>query len=139
MDRQVAMYLIYLVICIPMTIYVGTTLFRNGRVFLNDVFEGREELADAVNHLLIVGFYLLTIGFVVATVSLGGNPEDAGDMMQALSVQVGAVMVTLGAVHLFNLRMLSTVRRKFPGASATAKAVGTAVTPHGPRSSDAGL
>jgi hypothetical protein len=51
-------YAAYLVLSIGLTIYVAWTLHRNGRIFLVDSFGGNEKLADSVNHLLVVGFYL---------------------------------------------------------------------------------
>ena len=64
MDWTVTTYVVYLLVAVPLTIWVATTLSRNGRVFLEDVFAGNEGLADAVNRLLVVGFYLLNLGFV---------------------------------------------------------------------------
>jgi hypothetical protein len=64
MDRTVITYVLYLALSIGLTIWVARTLSRSGRVFLADVFHGSEKLADAVNHLLVVGFYLVNLGFV---------------------------------------------------------------------------
>jgi hypothetical protein len=55
-------YLSYLAISIGLTIWVARTLHKNGRVFLVEAFHGNEELADSVNHLLVVGFYLINGG-----------------------------------------------------------------------------
>ena len=57
-------YLAYLGISVALTIWVARTLHKNGRIFLVDNFLGNESLADSVNHLLVVGFYLVNIGFV---------------------------------------------------------------------------
>ena len=64
MTIGISTYLIYLALSIALTIWVARTLHKNGRVFLVDVFHGNETLADSVNHLLVVGFYLVNIGFV---------------------------------------------------------------------------
>ena len=66
MTWTVGTYVVYLLVTVPLTIWVATTLSRNGRVFLADVFAGDDGLADAVNRLLVVGFYLLNLGFVGA-------------------------------------------------------------------------
>ena len=58
-------YLLYLAISIAITIWVARTLHQNGRTFLVDAFHGDEGLADSVNHLLVVGFYLLNLGWIV--------------------------------------------------------------------------
>lgn len=71
---MVATYLIYVVVSIGLAIWVGRTLNKNGRVFLVDTFEGKEELADSVNHLLLVGFYLINTGFVSLALKYGEKP-----------------------------------------------------------------
>jgi hypothetical protein len=112
MDITVTTYLIYLVITVPLTVWVGRTLYRNGRFFLLDVFKGDEALAAAVNHLLVVGFYLLNLGIVSLALKLSDPPQNAQQSIEALSAKVGLVAVTLGVVHLFNLYVLNTLRRR---------------------------
>jgi hypothetical protein len=112
MDTTVTTYLLYLVITVPLTVWVGRTLYRNGRFFLLDVFKGDEALAAAVNHLLVVGFYLLNLGIVSLALKLSDPPQNAQQSIEALSAKVGLVSVTLGVVHLFNLYVLNTLRRR---------------------------
>ena len=77
-----------------------------------DVFRGNEALADSVNHLLVVGFYLVNFGFVSLALKLSEAVSDAQGSIEALSLKVGAVLLVLGAMHFFNLYVLSTVRRR---------------------------
>lgn len=74
MNHVVTGYLLYLAISIAMTIWVARTLQRNGRVFLVQAFRGNEAMADSVNHLLVVGFYLINVGFIALTLHQGRNP-----------------------------------------------------------------
>jgi hypothetical protein len=69
----VVTYAIYLVISISLTAGAGLALSRSGRVFLRDVFGGDDALAQAVNRLLVVGFYLLMLGFVVLAMRPSGQ------------------------------------------------------------------
>jgi len=105
-------YLIYLAISIALTIWVARTLHTNGRVFLVDVFHGNEPLADSVNHLLVVGFYLINFGYVSLALKLGYNVETAQEGIEALSVKVGMVLLVLGGMHFFNLFIFSRMRRR---------------------------
>ena len=105
-------YLIYLAISIALTIWVGRTLHKNGRVFLVDVFHGNEALADSVNHLLVVGFYLINFGYVSLALKLGYTIETAEQSVEALSVKIGMVLLVLGGMHLFNLFVFSRMRRR---------------------------
>src|ERR1051326_7705602 len=105
-------YLLYLVISVALTIWVAKTLHKNGRIFLVDSFLGNEGLADSVNHLLVVGFYLVNIGFVTLALKYGDKAVDAQTGLEILSSKVGLVLVVLGIMHFFNLFVFSRLRRR---------------------------
>jgi hypothetical protein len=107
-------YTLYLILCIGMTVWVAGTLRRHGRAFLIDAF-GEEQVADSVNHLLVVGFYLLNIGFVTLFLSVGERPrstDDGSGIFEYLSLKFGIVLVVLGAMHFFNVFNFAKIRRK---------------------------
>ena len=112
MTIGITTYLIYLAVSIALTIWVARTLHKNGRVFLVDVFHGNEALADSVNHLLVVGFYLINFGYVSLALKLGYNVATPQEGIEALSVKVGMVLLVLGAMHFFNLFIFSRMRRR---------------------------
>ncbi len=112
MEPIVITYALYLVISILLTVWVARTLSKNGRIFLVDVFSGNGHLADSVNHLLVVGFYLVNLGFISLTLKLGYLVRDAQESIEALSGKVGVVLLVLGAMHFFNLYVFSRVRRR---------------------------
>jgi hypothetical protein len=108
----VGAYVTYLLISIALTIWVARTLVRNGRVFLVDTFLGNEPLADSVNRLLAVGFYLVNIGYVSLALKYGEKPVDLAQAIETLSTKVGLVLLVLGAMHFFNLYVFSRMRRR---------------------------
>ncbi|MDQ3907788.1 MAG: hypothetical protein M3268_05535 [Acidobacteriota bacterium] len=105
-------YLSYVAISVALTIWVARTLHKNGRVFLVDVFHGNESLADSVNHLLVVGFYLVNFGYVSLALKLGYDVTSLREGIEALSWKVGLVLVVLGGMHFFNLYVFSRIRRR---------------------------
>lgn len=105
-------YLVYLAVSVALTIWVARTLHKNGRVFLVDSFLGNEPLADSVNHLLVVGFYLVNIGFVTLALKYGDKAGDAQSALEVLSTKLGLVLVVLGILHFFNLFVFSKLRRR---------------------------
>jgi hypothetical protein len=111
MNWTVATYIAYLLVTIPLTVWVATTLSRNGRVFLADVFEGDGEMARAVNTLLVVGFYLVNLGFVVLFLR-SDVVADLTGVFDALSVKVGIVLLVIGVLHFLNLWGFSSSRRR---------------------------
>jgi len=105
-------YVIYLIISIAMTIWVARTLHKNGQVFLVDSLGGNESLAASLNHLLVVGFYLINIGYVTLALRYGDKPESIQQAIEILSTKVGLVLVVLGAMHFFNIYVISRLRRR---------------------------
>jgi hypothetical protein len=105
-------YLIYLALSIGITVGVARTLHKNGRVFLVDAFHGNELLADSVNHLLVVGFYLINLGYVTLRLKYGVKPTDLAESIEFLSSKIGLVLLVLGIMHFLNLHIFSRIRRR---------------------------
>ena len=112
MSPMVITYLTYLAISILLTVWVAHTLHKNGRLFLVDVFRGNEPLADSVNHMLVVGFYLINLGYVSLALKIAARVDDARMAIEALSWKVGLVLLVLGAMHFFNLYVFSRIRAR---------------------------
>ena len=112
MNYIVLTYLIYLPIAACLTVWVGNTLFKNGNVFLVDIFQKYEELPHAVNKLLLVGFYLLNIGYAVWAMKVFENIETTQGVIEVLSEKVGAIILVLGIVHFTNIIVLYKLRKR---------------------------
>ena len=105
-------YAAYVLISIGLTVWVARTLHKNGRIFLVDAFSGNAALADSVNHLLVVGFYLINIGFVAFALKEAHRPSDIAESIEVLSTKVGLVLLVLGTMHFFNLYVFSRLRKR---------------------------
>jgi hypothetical protein len=105
-------YASYLIASIALTIWVARTLHKNGRVFLVDAFSGHEKLADSVNHLLVVGFYLINIGYVTLALEHGTKPTNLQEAVEFFSTKIGVVLLVLGTMHFLNLYIFSKMRRR---------------------------
>lgn len=112
MEPIVFTYAAYLVLSVFLTVWVGRTLHKNGRVFLIEVFGGDDALADSVNHLLVVGFYLINFGYVALALKIGDDIAGPRDGIEALSYKVGLVLLVLGGMHFFNLLIFQRIHRK---------------------------
>jgi len=109
-------YIVYLVISVNLTIWVARTLHKNGAIFLVDAFHGNKELAASVNHLLVVGFYLINIGFVALALKTSDPVLSTRYAIEMVSDKLGYVLLILGAMHFFNLYVFARIRRRGPGA-----------------------
>src|SRR5687768_855203 len=112
MNIIVTTYITYLAISIALTVWVAHTLFKNGQVFLNEVFRGNEPLAKSVNHLLVVGFYLINLGFITKALRIRYPVDSTQVSIEALGNKIGTVLMVLGVMHFFNLYVFSRMRRR---------------------------
>jgi hypothetical protein len=111
MNWLILTYLVYLATSVALTVWVARTLHKNGHIFLVDAFHGNEGLADSVNHLLVVGFYLINIGYVALALKYGAAVANAQEALETLSTKVGVVLMVLGAMHFFNLAVFTKMRK----------------------------
>ena len=105
-------YFTYATVSIGMTIWVARTLHKNGRVFLLEAFHGNEGLTDSVNHLLVVGFYLINLGFISLFLKSNNTLDGVRGGIELFSGKFGVVMVILGFMHFFNLYVFTRIRRR---------------------------
>ena len=105
-------YIVYLLISVAMTIWVARTLSKNGRVFLVDSFNGNEPLADSVNHLLVVGFYLINLGYILLALQTNQNLESIRQAIEFMSKKVGFVLLVLGLLHFSNVFIIAKWRNR---------------------------
>ncbi len=112
MNHTVITYVGYLLIAIPLTIWVAKTLHKNGRVFLLKSMHQDEDLADSVNHLLVVGFYLVNLGFVSLYLKIDQEVMQITGVFEALSAKLGVVMLVLGGMHFFNIWLFAQIGKK---------------------------
>lgn len=111
MNLILVSYSIYLLLGISLTLIVGKVLFNRGVVYLQDVFGANQELASATNQLLRVGFYLLLGGYILLTLKITGEVTSIREVCEVLAGKLGTILVAVGVLHLFNLLLLSTIRK----------------------------
>lgn len=112
MSHILVLYALYLAITVTLTIWVARTLFRNGKLFLIDIFHGNADLAQAVNNLLLVGFYLVNIGYAVYTLQIVQEINNSRILVEVLSLKIGAIILILGCMHFLNMFIFFRLRKR---------------------------
>lgn len=120
MNYYILTYSLYVIKSIGLTVWVANTLFKNGRIFLVDIFHGNEPLADSVNRLLVVGFYLINVGYAVFTLKILGEIGTIQTVIETLSVKIGGIILILGGMHFFNLFVFFRLRNRAKNEVQTA-------------------
>jgi len=106
----VPVYSTYAVLSLALTIWLARTLFKNGAVFLEEVFD-HPKMADAVNRLLVVGFYLLNLGYACLLLKADGSRTPIS-AIETLAQKLGMLLLSLGVVHFANLYLFHRIRRR---------------------------
>ena len=122
-------YAVYLPVAIFLTYVVAKTLFKNGKVFMLDIFRGREEIANSTNKLFQMGFYLLNIGFALLILKISYYTFDisAKTLIEILSAKLGGFSIYLGIMLFLNLYMFFRGKRKTSQAIRHEKLVDSAM------------
>ena len=105
-------YAIYLPIALFLTYYVSKTLFKNSKIFMLDIFRGREEIANATNTLFETGFYLLNLGFALMILEMTLYKDDYQSLIEALSYKIGGFAIYLGIMLFINLYFFFRGKRR---------------------------
>ena len=109
-------YIIYLPIVILLTVYVSKLLFKHGKLFMIDIFKGKEDIGLATNKLFEIGFYLINIGFALYIMQIYGynsnNTISSQTLIEILSKKIGGFTIYLGMMLFFNLFLFFRGRKK---------------------------
>jgi hypothetical protein len=116
------LYALYLLISLAVTVWAGRSLRRNGYVMLADRFKSNPALAESINHLLVVGFYLVNFGMIAFSLSCGDKPNTLDQSVEYLATKEGFVILFVGVTHFFNIGLIKKYRRfeAFPAPAKTA-------------------
>ena len=107
-------YSIYLPISLALTFFVAKSLFKNAKVFMLDIFHGKEEIATSTNRLFEMGFYLLNFGFALLILEIEHQAyfDNYQKVIEILSSKIGGFSIYLGVVLFLNLMLFFRGRRK---------------------------
>jgi hypothetical protein len=111
-NHLLPVYVAYAGASLLLTIWLARTLFKNGEVFLEEVFADNPRLAASVNHLLVVGFYLLNLGYALITLKADRAVLTGAEAVETLALKLGSLLLALGAVHMGNLYLFHRIRRR---------------------------
>lgn len=110
-ENTIILYVVYILLSVAVTIWVARTLSKNGIIFLVDAFKD-PGLANSINHLLVVGFYLINLGYISMALKIDLRPGDFVEVIEIISNKIGIVILLLGFMHFFNLFLFGRLRKR---------------------------
>lgn len=105
----IGFYMVYATTAVTLVVFLARTLHKNGQVFLEEAFE-QPDLAQAVNQLLVIGFYLLNLGYALLVYQLQPSYESITLAFNELIVKMGVLLLSLGVIHLLNMFVFWKIR-----------------------------
>jgi hypothetical protein len=106
----VAAYLIYLPIAFILIAWSARMLFKNGFIFMMDIFHGNEALAKSTNRLFEVGYFLLNVGFALMILKMNDLFSNR-EMIEVLSSKIGGFTIYLGVIFMVNVILFMKGRK----------------------------
>ncbi|HYE55706.1 MAG TPA: hypothetical protein VD996_12710 [Chitinophagaceae bacterium] len=105
-------YIIYLLIAYFITVHVGWRFYRNGRIYILNLLHGDEKLTDFINRLLLVGYYLLNLGYVLLTLRSWEKIETWNQVLASISFMTGKIMLILAVIHFINMAVILLISQR---------------------------
>ena len=105
-NYNIVSYLVYLPITVFITVRVGWICYTNGRAFTSQIFENDLDIIDPLNKMLLMGYYLLNIGYCLITLHFWETVESLNQMIEVLSQNIGLIVTGLALMHYFNIAVI---------------------------------
>jgi hypothetical protein len=99
-------YIIYLFITYVITVRVGLLFYRNGRIFILSLLHNDEKLTDFINRILLIGYYLLNLGYVALMLAGWQTITSWLDMFTIIVSMTARIMLTLAIMHFSNMAVI---------------------------------
>lgn len=112
MNYVILSYALYLTVTFYITFIVGKICFDNGEIYLHLLMNEKEETIKSINRLLLIGYYLLNLGYAAIMLSGWPNVQDAATLMLELFTRIGRILLILGLMHYNNLLIIYLFSKK---------------------------
>ena len=112
MNLNILTFILYVLIAANTTIFVGRALYINGEVFLERIFASIPKVIKPLNKILLLGFYLINLGFILAFFSQKSEITSVTTCFKFLTTRLGIVYLLLGTMHLFNIILFMEIENR---------------------------
>ena len=96
-------YIIYLSLTYVITVHVGLRFYKHGRLYISNLLAGDEALTNFINKMLLIGYYLLNLGYASLMLHSWRTVYDWTGLVASVGVMTGKILLTLAVMHFFNM------------------------------------
>lgn len=113
MNIIIITYSVYLLLIAFIIIRVGWLIYREGAVYLHELFPNNRALGDYINRILLIAYYLLNLGYAaLSLISWTWRAQVTWlDALQSLAENIGLICLILGVIHFINLIALQVFKQ----------------------------
>lgn len=112
MNYNIIGYLIFFIIIVFIVVAVGKICYQNGNVFVAELIPNHLNLCKQINKVLLVGYYLVNIGYASLTLSGWETINSVLQMVELIAIKVSTIVCILSILHYLNIIILTTSSKK---------------------------
>lgn len=112
MNLNIIGYTIYLLITTFIIVKVGKICYKNGTIYVAQLIPNHEELCHKTNKILLIGYYLLNIGYCATTLISWEKISSINQLVEVISVKSAIIICSISILHYFNLFILTRYIQK---------------------------
>ncbi len=112
MNLNIIGYLIYLSLTSIIIIKVGKLCYDNGNIFVSQLIPNHEELCHQINKMLLIGYYLLNLGYCAMTIISWEKIQTNNQLIEIIATKSAIIILTIGFMHYINIFLLTKYIKK---------------------------
>ena len=112
MNLNIIGYLIYLSLTSIIIIQVGKLCYDNGNIFVSQLIPNHEELCHQINKTLLIGYYLLNLGYCAMTIISWEKIQTINQLIEIIATKSAIIILTIGFMHYINIILLTKYIKK---------------------------
>ena len=112
MNLNIIGYLIYLSLTSIIIIKVGKSCYDNGNIFVSQLIPNHEELCHQINKMLLIGYYLLNLGYCAMTIISWEKIQTSNQLIEIIATKSAIIILTIGFMHYINIILLTKYIKK---------------------------
>lgn len=112
MNYNMIGYGIFITLIVLIIVVVGKICYRNGNVFVAELIPDHLELCQQINKILLVGYYLVNIGYGAMTLVDWETITSPLQLVEVIAIKISIIISILSILHYLNIIILTTSIQK---------------------------
>jgi uncharacterized membrane protein len=111
MTNNLIAYVIYTVVTYWITVHVGRSIHRHGIYYIQVVVPD-DTLAQGINNLLLLGYYLVNIGYITLQIWHWDTVRNLREVVESVSDKTGRIVLLLAFLHVINMVVIARIGKR---------------------------